>query len=65
MSRSLLIKIVLFVLVIGGAAMVLIKDDPQVPTGDINRIHPVMPAQESDYQRFDENGDEVEEEEQR
>ncbi|GGC71563.1 hypothetical protein [Marinobacter halophilus] len=65
MNRSLLIKIVAFVLIIGGATMVLIKDDPQVPTGDINRIQPVMPAQESDNQRPEEDTDEIDDEEQR
>jgi len=54
MSRNVLIKIVLLVLILGGALMVLIKDDPRVPTGDINQIRPVMPAQESQYQEPEE-----------
>ncbi|KPQ30090.1 MAG: hypothetical protein HLUCCX14_03125 [Marinobacter excellens HL-55] len=65
MPRSLLIKIVLFVLIVGGAIMELIKDDPQVPTGDIDRVHPVMPVQESDYQQAGEDADKMEDEEQR
>ncbi|KXO08229.1 MULTISPECIES: hypothetical protein [Marinobacter] len=51
MSRNVLIKIALLVLILGGALMVLIKDDPRVPTGDINQIRPVMPVQESQYQQ--------------
>ncbi|MAO13474.1 MULTISPECIES: hypothetical protein [Marinobacter] len=50
MSRNVLIKIALLVLILGGALMVLIKDDPRVPTGDINQIRPVMPVQESQYE---------------
>lgn len=62
MSRSVLIKIILVVLIIGGATMVLIKDEPNVPTGDINRIQPFMPAQESDDQRLEEDAEEAEKE---
>lgn len=62
MSRSVLIKIILVVLIIGGATMVLIKDEPNVPTGDINRIQPFMLAQESDDQRFEEDAEEAEKE---
>lgn len=51
MSRNVLIKIALLVLILGGALMVLIKDDPRVPTGDINQIRPVMPVQESHYEK--------------
>ncbi|MET4024797.1 hypothetical protein ABIE59_000302 [Marinobacter sp. MBR-99] len=50
MSRNVLIKIVLLILILGGALMVLIEDDPRVPTGDINQIRPVMPVQDSQYQ---------------
>lgn len=54
MSRNALIKILLLALIFGGAIMVLIKDDPRVPTGDINQIRPVMPVQESQYQEPEE-----------
>jgi hypothetical protein len=37
--------------------MVLIKDDPRVPTGDINQVRPVMPAQESQYQEPEERAE--------
>ncbi|MHA7854450.1 hypothetical protein [Marinobacter shengliensis] len=57
MSRNVLIKIALLVLILGGALMVLIKDDPRVPTGDINQIRPVMPVQESQYQEPEERAE--------
>lgn len=57
MSRNILIKIALLVLILGGALMVLIKDDLRVPTGDINQIRPVMPVQESQYQEPEERAE--------
>ncbi|WP_432209963.1 hypothetical protein [Marinobacter alkaliphilus] len=57
MSRNALIKILLLALIFGGAIMVLIKDDPRVPTGDINQIRPVMPVQESLHQEPEERAE--------
>lgn len=57
MSRNALIKILLLALIFGGAIMVLIKDDPRVPTGDINQIRPVMPVQESQYEEPEERAE--------
>ena len=46
MPKSTIIKALFAIAVIGGAILVLIKDDPAVPTGDINRIH-AAPAQDN------------------
>ncbi|WP_162893668.1 hypothetical protein [Marinobacter sp. Arc7-DN-1] len=41
MWKSIIIKAILAIAIIGGGIMVIIKDDPAVPTGDINRIQPL------------------------
>jgi len=43
MPKSTIIKALFAIAVIGGAILVLIHDDPAVPTGDINRIHAAPP----------------------
>ncbi len=46
MSKSLILRIIVAIAIIGGGIFVIIKDEPQPPTGDINRIEPV-PKQDS------------------
>lgn len=46
MSKSLILKIIVGIAIIGGGIFVIIKDEPQTPTGDINRIEP-LPKQDS------------------
>ncbi|WP_341581991.1 hypothetical protein [Marinobacter metalliresistant] len=41
MWKSIIIKAILAIAIIGGGIMVIIKDDPAVPTGDINSIQPL------------------------
>lgn len=46
MSKSLILRIIVAIAIIGGGIFVIIKDEPQPPTGDINRIEP-LPEQDS------------------
>ena len=46
MSRSTLLKAVVGLAIIVGGIVVIIKDEPAVPTGDINSIEP-LPEQDS------------------
>lgn len=41
MFRSNLLKALVGIAIIVGAILVILKDDPAVPTGDINRIQPL------------------------
>lgn len=44
MLRSYVVRAILLIAILGGALYVLIKDDPAVPTGNINEIR-VWPEQ--------------------
>ena len=41
MWKTIIIKAILAIAIIGGGIMVIIKDDPATPTRDINRIQPL------------------------
>jgi len=45
MSRSMLLKAIVGIAIIVGGIVVIIKDEPAAPTGDINRIEP-LPEQD-------------------
>jgi hypothetical protein len=45
MFRSYLLRAIVAIAIIGGGVYVIIKDDPAVPTGDINQIQP-LPEQD-------------------
>ncbi|MEQ9547702.1 MAG: hypothetical protein RIK85_17010 [Marinobacter sp.] len=46
MQPSMIFKIIVGIAIILGGIFVVMKDDPAVPTGDINTIEP-LPEQES------------------
>jgi len=46
MSRSTLLKAIVGIAIILGGIFVIMKDEPAVPTGDINSIEP-LPEQDS------------------
>lgn len=46
MSKSMILKIIFAVAVIGGAIFIIVKDEPAAPTGDINKIQP-LPEQDN------------------
>lgn len=46
MLNSTLFKAIVSVAIIGGGVLVIYLDEPQAPTGDINRIEP-LPKQDS------------------
>ena len=46
MSRSTLLKAIVGIAIILGGIFVIIKDEPAVPTGDINSIEP-LPEQDN------------------
>ncbi len=46
MRKSIILKIVVAVAIILGGIFVVMKDDPAVPTGDINTITP-LPDQDN------------------
>lgn len=46
MPKSTILKAIFAIAVIGGAIVVIIKDEPAAPTGDINRIQP-LPEQDN------------------
>lgn len=46
MSKSLILRIIVAIAIIAGGIFVIIKDEPNVPTGDINSIDP-LPKQDS------------------
>jgi hypothetical protein len=41
MFRSYLLRAIVAIAIIGGGIYVIVKDDPAVPTGDINEIRPL------------------------
>ena len=45
MSKSIILKAIFAIAVIGGAIFIIIKDEPATPTGDIQCIHP-LPEQD-------------------
>ncbi|MEE3169656.1 MAG: hypothetical protein VX324_05955 [Pseudomonadota bacterium] len=45
MSKSIILKTLFAIAVIGGAVFVIYQDEPAAPTGDINRIEP-LPEQD-------------------
>lgn len=46
MSKSLILRIIVAIAIIGGGIFVIIKDEPQPPTGDINNVVP-FPKQDN------------------
>ncbi|WP_165794780.1 hypothetical protein [Marinobacter fuscus] len=46
MFRSTLLKAIVAIAILVGGIVVVIKDEPAAPTGDINSIEP-LPAQDS------------------
>ncbi len=46
MSKLTILKAIVAIAIIGGAIFVIIKDDPAVPSGDINSIQP-LPKQDN------------------
>ncbi|WP_170005741.1 hypothetical protein [Marinobacter guineae] len=46
MSKSIILKVIVAIAIIGGAIFVIIKDEPAVPSGDINSIQP-LPKQDN------------------
>lgn len=46
MFRSTLLKAIVAIAILVGGIVVIIKDEPAAPTGDINSIEP-LPAQDS------------------
>ncbi|MEC7376945.1 MAG: hypothetical protein VX421_04985 [Pseudomonadota bacterium] len=46
MSKSIILKVLFAIAVIGGAMLVIYQDEPAAPTGDINRIEP-LPKQDN------------------
>ncbi len=46
MSKSIILKAIVAIAIIGGAIFVIIKDEPAVPSGDINSIQP-LPKQDN------------------
>ena len=45
MSKSIILKTLFAIAVIGGAIFIIYRDDPATPTGDINEIQP-LPEQD-------------------
>ncbi|KXS54438.1 MAG: hypothetical protein AWU57_1166 [Marinobacter sp. T13-3] len=45
MLRSYLLRALVAIAIIGGGIYVIVKDEPAVPTGDINQIQP-LPEQD-------------------
>lgn len=45
MSKSIILKTLFAIAVIGGAIFIIYQDDPATPTGDINEIQP-LPEQD-------------------
>ncbi len=48
MFRSYLLRAIVAIAVIGGGIYVIIKDDPAVPTGNINEIQPLPEQNDPD-----------------
>lgn len=46
MQKSTILKIVVAIAIIVGGILMVMRDDPAVPTGDINTIEP-LPEQDS------------------
>ncbi|WP_164735601.1 hypothetical protein [Marinobacter sp. NP-4(2019)] len=46
MQKSTILKIVVAIAIIVGGILMVMRDDPAVPTGDINTIEP-LPDQDS------------------
>ncbi|SHK68395.1 hypothetical protein SAMN05216369_2821 [Marinobacter antarcticus] len=46
MSKLTILKAIVAIAIIGGGIFVIIKDDPAVPSGDINSIQP-LPKQDN------------------
>lgn len=46
MLKSTIFKAIVAVAIVGGGLLVVYQDEPEPPTGDINRIEPV-PKQDS------------------
>ena len=46
MSKSIILKALFAIAVIGGAVFIIIKDEPVTPTGDIQSIQP-LPEQDN------------------
>ncbi|MGM0767611.1 MAG: hypothetical protein ACQEV6_06285 [Pseudomonadota bacterium] len=46
MPKSTILKAIVAIAIIGGAIVVIMKDDPAAPTGDINSIQP-LPEQDN------------------
>ena len=45
MSKSMILKAIFAIAVLGGAVFIIIKDEPATPTGDIQSIQP-LPEQD-------------------
>ncbi|MEX2475621.1 hypothetical protein [Marinobacter sp.] len=41
MQKSTILKIVVAIAIIVGGILIVMRDDPAVPTGDINKIEPL------------------------
>lgn len=46
MNNRILLRALVAIAIIGGGILVVMKDEPATPTGDINQIQP-LPAQDS------------------